>query len=324
MKKLLTIAIVVAASISAFAGETVTIYTYESLGWLSKTAIPAFEKMHNCKVKLVTFTDAGNIAARLKLEKKSPKADCVVGLTPALVAMSKSEGLLQQYKSDKLSMIEDKSLIFDAEYAVPFDYGALAFVYNPAKLKEIPSTFEDLTKLPKGLIIQDPRTSSTGQDFLLWTIAVKGKDWKNYWARLKPSILTVTPGWSESFAKFEAGEAPIMLSYATDGAYAWENYKSLTYKAFIPNDGGYVQIESSCIVKGAGHAEKAKAFADFMLSPNVQNQIPLNQWMFPVTKVKLPDSFKYAQKLKKTESLEPKDIADNLARYLKEWAEIMK
>ncbi|HNX59163.1 MAG TPA: thiamine ABC transporter substrate-binding protein [Spirochaetota bacterium] len=318
------VVLMLAAVGSAWAKDELVVYTYESLDWVKKDVVPSFEKKYQCTVKVVKFTDAGNIVSRLKLEKKNPKADVVLGLTPALVSLAKKEGLLQKYRSPNISRISDKSVVFDADYATPYDYGALAFVYNPEKLAKVPASFEDICAMKKGIIIEDPRTSSTGQDFLLWTVAVYGDGWKDFWRKLKGAVLTVTPGWNEAFAKFEAGEAPVMLSYATDGAYSWENYKSEKYKAFIPSEGGFLQIESGSLVNGTSKVKLAQAFIDNILMEPFQKQIPLNQWMFPVTNVPLPDSFKKAVRPAKTVSLPQKDLADKVARYLKEWEELYR
>jgi thiamine transport system substrate-binding protein len=308
---------------SLYAKDELVVYIYDSLDWIKKSVIPAFEKSNNCTVKIVKFSDAGNIVARLKLEKKNPAADCVLGLTPSLVFLAKKESLLAAYRSKALSKIKTRSLLFDPEYAAPFDYGALAFVYDPSKFKSEPKSFADILALKKGLIIQDPRSSSTGQDFLLWTVSAYGSGWKDFWKNMKGSVLTVAPGWGESFSKFEAGEAPVMLSYATDGAYSWQNYKSFKYKAFIPSEGGFLQIESASVVKGGKHAALAGRFIDTMLSEEVQKEIPLNQWMFPAVDVKLPECFDYAVRPVKVITADKKTI-ESVPELIKEWEEIFK
>lgn len=306
-------------------GQELTIYTYESFGWVADKMIPAFEKENNCKVNLVKFTDAGNILGRLKLEAKRPKADVVIGLTQPLAVKAKKENLLMKYQSKNIGKIKDKKYIFDKDgFVTPYDYGAIALVYDPEKVKGEFKSFEDITKIGKVIVTEDPRSSSTGQDFLLWTIAVYKDKWIDYWKKLKPSIVTVTPGWSEAFAKLESGEAPMMVSYATDGAYAYENYKSTKYKAFLPIEGSYIQVEGSAVVNKAKNAVLAKKFIDFMLEERFQNEIPLNQWMFPVTNVKLPESFKYAVVPEKILSISDKDIENNMEKWFKDWETLMK
>ncbi|BDU50223.1 thiamine ABC transporter substrate-binding protein [Haliovirga abyssi] len=308
-----------------FAQEEVTIYTYDSMGWINDKVVTQFEKENNCKVKVVKFSSTGNIVARLKMEKKHNKADLVIGVTPVMLNALKKEDLLVSYKSKFIKNIKEKEIIFDNEfYVTPYDYGAIAIVYNPENMKSIPKNFKDLTKLKKKLIIEDPRTSTTGQDFLLWTIAVYGENWEQYWKELKPAILTVAPGWSEAFSKFEAGEAPMMVSYGTDGAYSYQYYKSTKYKALIPDDGGFIEVEGVGIVNGSKNIELSKKFIDFMLGNKFQKEIPLNQWMFPVTNIKLPESFKYAVSPKKVVLVSGEEISKNMKKWLGKWEKIME
>jgi thiamine transport system substrate-binding protein len=294
------------------------------MGWIEDSVISEFENMYGVDVKVMKLGDAGNVLSRIKLEKRNPKADVVIGLDQSLTVEAVKNDLLMPYKPLNASKIENQDIIFDQDFAVtPYDYGAIAIIYDPERLDTTPKTFEDLTKMDKSLIIQDPRSSSTGQAFLLWTIAAYGDDWKDFWKDLKSAILTVTTGWTDSFSKFEAGEAPMMVSYATDGAYSYEYYKSTKYKALIPEEGGYVQIEGAGIVKGTKNEELAKRFIEFLLMDEFQREVPLNQWMFPVTNVELPESYEYSLKPEKILTIESEEIADNLDKWLNEWEEIM-
>lgn len=323
--KLLVVLMVIFSALSFSAGKELIVYSYDSMSWMEKSLIKEFEKSNNCSVKMIKMTDAGKIAARIKLEKSNPKGDVVLGLNQSLAVKAKKDGLLASYKPKNISKISNSKLIYDKEfYTVPFDYGALAFICNYDKMGKKPATFEEFAKLEKAIIIQDPRISSTGQDFLLWTIAVYGNKWQEFWTKYKNSILTVTPGWSESFSKFEAGEAPVMVSYATDGAYSYYNYKSFKYSAVIPKEGAYLQLEGAGIIKGSKNMELSKKFIEFLLSDRVQNEIPLNQWMFPISGVKLPEVFKYAAKSEKIVTLDSEYVAKNLAKWLEQWEKIMK
>jgi thiamine transport system substrate-binding protein len=323
MKKWLVLAVLL-IGIAAFSVSQLNVYVYESLNWIEDTLIGKFESSNNCKVNVVRLGDAGNMVARLKLEKKIPKADVVIGLDQSLSMSAISEGLLQPYISPMLSKLRDPNLIFDKDYYVtPFDYGAIAFVYDPSKLLKIPEKMEDILAYKSSLIIQDPKSSSTGQALLIWTIALYNDSWTDFWKKMKPAVLTVTPSWDDAFSKFEQGEAPIMLSYATDGAYSYHYYQSTKYKAFIPKDGAYVQIEGAGIVKGSKNQQLAQKFIDFLLSDEFQQEVALNQWMFPVTDVKLPEAFKYAVVPEKILSVDIKAISSQMDKYIKTWEEIM-
>ncbi|MGM0641423.1 MAG: thiamine ABC transporter substrate-binding protein [Thermotogota bacterium] len=322
MRRLFLLLLITLLSLVSF--SSLTVYTYESMGWIDEEVIAEFEDMYGVDVEVMKLGDAGNVLSRIKLEKRNPRADVVIGLDQSLTVEAVKNDLLMSYKPLNSSKIENQDIVFNKEYSVtPYDYGAIAIIYDPERLDSTPKSFEDLTKMNKSLIIQDPRSSSTGQAFLLWTIAIYGEDWQEFWKELKPSILTVTTGWTDSFSKFEAGEAPMMVSYATDGAYSYEYYESTKYKALIPEEGGYVQIEGAGIVKGTKNEELSKRFIEFLLMDDFQKEIPLNQWMFPVTNVELPDSYEYALKPDKILTIESEEIAENLDKWLNEWEEIM-
>ncbi len=304
--------------------KPLTVYTYESMGWIQDSLVEQFENQNDCELRVVKLGDAGNVLSRLILEKNNPRADVVLGLDQSLTLKAIEEGLLEKTTPGNLSNIEKNEYLFDETgHVYPYDYGAIAVIYNPEEIEGELISFNDLTQYEDSLIIQDPRSSSTGQAFLLWTIAVHGDNWKEFWQKLKPAVLTVTSGWTEAFSKFETGEAPMMVSYATDGAYSYHYYGSSRYRAFIPGEGAYLQIEGVGVVKGTDQKELATHFIEFVLSDPFQKAVPLNQWMFPVKDVELPDAFKHAVKPEKIVLLESAEIQENMDRWLDEWERIM-
>ncbi len=304
--------------------NTLVIYGYDSFGWVSDSLTQKFESDNNCTVEYISFESTAKIITRLLLEKSNPNADVAIGITPAMLARVKDEKLIRKYKSPFIDRITKTDLIFDKEfYTTPYDYGPLAVIYKPDRFSSVPKTFNDLLQYKKSIIIQDPRTSSTGTDFFLWTIAVYGDNWTDFWKSFKESVITTSPGWSESFAAFENDEASMMISYATDGAYSVHNYGSSAYKAFIPNNEGYIQIEGVSVVNGCNSPKLAEKFIDFMLSDTFQKEIPLNQWMFPVTDARLPEVFKHAVVPDSTVTLDSAAINANLDSWLADWEEIM-
>jgi len=312
-----------AASCSGRGGSELVIYTYDSMSWIENKVVPAFEAANKCKVRVVLFEDTPKIISRLILEKGRPEADLAIGLTPSSLILAKNEGILAPYKSAGLDRIKDKSLIFSGDHlATPYDYGALAIVYDPAKITP-PATLREFKNFPKSIIIEDPRSSSPGTDFLFWTIALYGDGWKDFWKEFRGAVVTAAPGWSEAFTKFENGEAPMMVSYATDGAYAVHNYGESRYKAYIPEGKGFIQIEGVSLVRHANSPRLAKAFIDYMLSDEFQNEIPLNQWMFPVTDVALPAVFSNAVVPETALTIDAETMSKNQEKWITEWYEIM-
>ena len=165
-----------------------------------------------------------------------------------------------------------------------------------------PASLEELTsdEYREQLILMDPRTSTPGLGFLLWTAAVYGDDWPAYWHRLKPSILTVADGWSQGYALYTAGEAPMVLSYGTSPVYHVEYEKTDRYRALEFSDGHIRQIEGMGIVKGSKNRLAAEAFIDFMLGIEAQKTLAMSNIMLPVhPNTPLPPSFNSALRPRK-------------------------
>jgi thiamine transport system substrate-binding protein len=307
-------------------GADLTIYAYDSFvseyGPAPKV-VPRFESKYGVKVKLVSVGDAGQVLNRAILEKDHTVADIVLGIDNNLLAKALEADILQPYRSTNLSRIPEK-LHFDGTYHVtPFDYGYFSIVYDSEKLASPPQRMEDLLNpgFRGKLILEDPRTSSPGLGFLLWTIAVYGESgYLDFWKKLMPNVLTITEGWDSAYGLFTSGEAPMVLSYTTSPAYHVQYEHTTRYRATIFKKGNYEQIEGAGITKGAPNLWAARQFIDFMLTPDFQDAIPTTNWMYPVNpSVKLPASFDYAPRPQIPLSLDPALIRKNQERWIDEW-----
>ena len=312
----------------AAAAETLTVYSYNSIEPWMKEIIPIFEQKYGVKVNLVLIGDAGEVLNRLVLEKDNPQADVVVGIDNSYLQKAISENVLEPYRPSNADVIP-KWIIDDFDpsfHLTPYDYGAITIVYKKNELKNPPKTFEDLLKPEwKGkLIVEDPRTSSTGMAFLLWTVGAYGDRWLYYWDALKKNDVQVVKSWDAGWEMWDKGQAPLFVSYATDPAYDACNYNDTSIGAILLNDTAYVQIEGAGIVKGAKHPELAKKFIEFLISEEAQEKLPLNQWMYPVNKnVKLPECFSYAVNVTNPVKLSPDEIGRNYQTWLEQWTALM-
>jgi thiamine transport system substrate-binding protein len=301
------------------------VYAYDSFvaEWgPAPLVIPKFEEKHGVEVKVVSVGDAGQVLNRAILEKDDPQADIVLGIDNNMLSRALEEKVLQPYRSPNLDAVP-KQLIFDSTHSVtPFDYGYFAFVYDSEALVNPPKSLEELTdpRFRKRIILEDPRTSSPGLGFLLWTIAVYGDEYLEYWERLQPNLLTITDGWDTAYGMFTSGEAPMVLSYTTSPAYHVEYEQTERYRALLFEKGNYLQIEGVGILKGAPHPDLARKFIDFVLTEDFQAEIPLTNWMYPVDpEVAAPDSFHLAPKPELTLQLPAAEIRKNRERWINAW-----
>jgi thiamine transport system substrate-binding protein len=336
VRKLWLLALV-AGAMPALAGELV-VYTYDSfVSWGPAMEIEqAFEAAHP-EVDLVWVApgDSSEMLARLIAERDAggTPADVFLGVADAELARALEHQVFQPYDPALIPNLAHvpPALMFDPSgHVVPFDHGYVTFVYDSELLPEelVPATLADLTRpeLAGKIILEDPRTSSPGLSFLLWTIAHFGEEgWEDFWRRLLPNVLVITKGWSEAYDMFLAGEAPIVLSYSTDTAYSWIEYQSLRYRVITPDGEAFRQIEGMGIVAGSDQVGLAHSFLNLVLEKEIQELLPTSQWMFPVNELaELPPEFaRYAVIPERPVSLSPEVVGEKLAEWLSRWQELL-
>jgi thiamine transport system substrate-binding protein len=331
-KRLLTAVLVfsLVTSISAWGQSKpiLTVYTYNSFTseWgPGPTLAKDFEAQCGCDLNWVSLEDGAALLARLKLEGKSTEADVVLGLDTNLTAEAKATGLIAPHGLD-LSSLSLPVTWNDADF-VPYDWGYFAFVYDSQKLSNPPASLAELTdgKDSPKIVIEDPRTSTPGLGLVMWLRMVYGDKAKEAWAGLKPKILTVTKGWSEAYGLFTQGEAPMVLSYTTSPAYHEIVDKTERYKALVFPEGNYMQIEVAARIEGSPHADLAKAFLQYLVTPAAQKVLPTTNYMYPVRDIgsDLPPQFVALPKPKKALLLSAEDAAKNRNLWIKEWLEVV-
>jgi len=299
------------------------IWTYDSFNseWGPGPDVSkVFEEKTGIKITWVSHGDAGEIVSRLIQEGNSSNADIILGIDQNLAPRVLDSGFLEAYRPKGADKIFN-DLVLDSSFRItPFDYSYFAIVYDSDKINNPPKSLEDLTspRFKQKLILIDPRTSSPGLGFFAWVKEIYGANWKDYWRNLQPSILTIAEGWSSAYGLFTEGEAPLVLSYTTSPGYHLEYENTERYKAAIFTDGHAMQIEAAGLLKSAKNKNNAKAFLDFMISPDFQNIIPLTNWMYTVIDIPLPDSFRVNPKSDKPLLPDPVSEAD-----LNEWAALM-
>jgi len=292
--------------------DEIVVYTYNSFSgeWGAGPEIARlFEQKTGIKVTYAEIGDSGQILAKAILEKKNPYADVLVGLDNYSADKALKSGVITDYKpagADSLIPAElSQKLNGEGKkwYLTPYDYSHFAFIYDSLSDVPVPTCLEDLTKsdYSKKIIIMDSKTSTLGVGFEEWVKAVYKDKAADYMNRLKPSILTVAPGWSVGYGMFTDGEAPLCFSYTTSPAYHVEYDEGDRFKAAVFTDGHVMQVEGAAVVKGAPNLEGAKKFMDFLISDEAQDLIPLTQWMFPANmNVELPASYAAAAPVPKT------------------------
>ena len=314
--------------------NTLTVYAYDSLTaeWgLLPAILTQFEEANQIDVEVVSFADTGTMLNQIILEKDDPKADIVIGLDNVNYPDVVSNGLFQAYIPIGAEKINE-DLLFNNEFVMtPFDYGYIGFVYDSAAVGfPEPVSLMDLAgdEYKDQIIIEQAGLSSPGTQLLLWAKAgLDEEDFKTFWDNMAENVLTVTPDWSTAYySMFMEGEAPIVLSYLTSPAYHIEMEEVGQYKAVAIEEGYIRQTEGMGIVKGAGSLAKAEMFIDYMLTDEVQDQIPATQWMFPVLGNEESWPAAYQDIIIPTEqeilTVPEEDIKNDFSTWLTDWNKV--
>lgn len=270
-----------------------TVYTYDSFVSFGAADVisSAFQEQTGRNVRFVATADSRTMLSRLISERESggTQADAFVGVEANDLGTARENDVFQQLSSDGVPNLEHVpvDIRFDPENRlIPYEHGFITLVYDSEQIDpaDVPRTFEELVSAQyrDSLIVEDPRTSSPGLSFLLWTIAQRGEDgYIDYWQELMPNVLTITQGWSQAFQLFTDGEAPMMVSFSTDHAFDVIVNDSDKLRVLTLDNQAYRTIFGMGVVRGTDQPELARQFLNVVLSPEVQAQLSETEWMIP-------------------------------------------
>jgi thiamine transport system substrate-binding protein len=111
----------------------------------------------------------------------------------------------------------------------------------------------------------------------------------------------------------------MVLSYTTSPAYHVEFEDTTRFRAAMFEEGLYRQIEGVGIVAGTANRSTAEDFIDFVLSDAFQSEIPLTNWMYPVTDVELPESYTYAPRPNTRVTFDPESVEGGVDAVIEDW-----
>ncbi len=170
---------------------------------------------------------------RLRMEGKKSKADVILGLDNNLLDSAEKTGLFAP--ADINTNALKLPIEWDSSTFIPYDYGYFAFIYDTNKIKQPPTSMDDLLTSDNNwkIIYQDPRTSTPGLGLMLWIEKLYGDKSADAWQKMAAKTLTVTKGWSEAYGLFLKGEGDFVLSYTSSPGYQMLNDKKDNYAAAL-------------------------------------------------------------------------------------------
>ena len=318
-------------------GQTITLVTHDSFA-VSDAVLEAFEQRTGIHVQVARGGDAGQVLNQAILTKGSPIGDVLFGVDNTLLGRALDAGIFEPYASPSLSVLDPAlDLDKDQHRVTPIDESDVCINYDKRHIgaagqPPVPATLDDLTKAAykDQLVVENPATSSTGLAFLLATVKRFGDDrYLDYWKQLRDNGMLVTDGWEQAYnEQFSAGGSGIgtrslVVSYATSppaDVISATPAKTDTDVAVL-TDGCYRQIEFAGVLAGTTRAAAARQVIDFLVSEELQSDIPLTMFVYPARKgTPLPGAFtKYAVKPTSTLSIDPQEVASKRDTWIKDW-----
>jgi thiamine transport system substrate-binding protein len=316
--------------------RTLMVLTHESFA-LSDEVLQQFEQANNVKVQFMKQGDAGQALTRAILTKDNPEADVIFGVDNTLMSRALEADLLEAYQPIEWADVPQEFKLDPTQQLIPIDYGDVCLNYDKAYFTEKgltpPQSLADLTKpeYKNLLAIENPAGSSPGLAFMLATVSALGEDeWLDYWKQLKANGVKVVEDWNTAYyTEFSGssgkGPRPIVVSYASsppaEVIFADPPIDQAPTAAITNPQTCFRQIEFAGILKGSKNRDLAEKWIDFMLSVPYQEDLPLNQFVYPINpQAKLPEAFvKWSSVAQEPANLAPDVIAKNRERWIEEW-----
>ncbi|MBI1861978.1 MAG: thiamine ABC transporter substrate-binding protein [Deltaproteobacteria bacterium] len=276
--------------------QTLTIYAYDSFAGkhgLAEKVRPLFEKEGRHLV-VVSFGSAGEAINQVKLEGEKTRADLVVGVDNSLLPEVRR---MVHFGPVPMKNLPTGLKVPAQKDWVPFDYGYPALVYDSRQFQPRPgvslATLGQDKRLRKKIALLDPRSSSLGRLFLLWTATAMGDRFGAYWKGMAKSVKTYSPGWSGGYSLFTQGEVLMTLSYTTSPAYHIAQENNDAIHAVVFPEGHVRQEEGVVAVRYSPRRGLIQKFLATLLSKEIQEAVPLTNYMYPVLQsAEWPAAFK--------------------------------
>ena len=333
------------------------IITYDVLA-LTDDMIQQFENESGLSVTLVKLDDAGSILDYLIQNEGTENIDLAIGLDNTYLQTAINRGVLTEHQANILSAsssqntpISEAALLpYSGSLAVPFDMGYVCLNYDTSIVDgenmTVPTNLWNLTEEEwRGKVaIPSPVSSSPGRAFMLATLDYfsysedSSDSFKQWWSAMEENDVIVTSGWTEAYETHYTGgygewtegyigDAHITVSYChSPGVESWYNENWTKSASLDLPQSSFFQVEYAAAVTG-GNVEAASEFIDYLLSEQVNSQMPEQNLMYSVLEGEdLPTANGY--RYHSTVPSEPaeismQEIAENMESWLQQWNSAM-
>ncbi|MDG2113974.1 MAG: thiamine ABC transporter substrate-binding protein [Actinomycetota bacterium] len=318
---------------------SITLVSHDSF-LVTEALLTQFTADTGITVELLPAGDAGEALNKSILSKGNPLGDVFFGVDNTFLSRALDADIFLPYASPLLADIPDEFELDPTHHLLPVDFGDVCLNYDVAYFDDgqtAPVELADLTSdaLAGTLVVQNPATSSPGLAFVLATIDEFGEDgdytWLDYWADLRDNDVSVQTGWTEAyygdFTVGGGGDRPLVVSYASSppAEVIFADPPITEAPTAVVVDSCFRQIEFVGVLDGTEHETAARELVDFLLAVPLQEDIPLNMFVFPANEqAAVPQVFvDHTTVPTNSRSLDPAVIEANRERWIQEWTQVV-
>ena len=253
--------------------DKLVMYSAVNAEYMIKVAAE-FEKDTGIKVETFRLS-AGELVARVREEKNSPKATILHGGSADSYIQLKEEGLLERYVSPQASAIPS-TMKDPAGYWTGIYIGYIGFISNEkllaAKGIPVPSSWNDLLRpeLKGQVVITDPGAAGSAYTVLATLVQMNGEEAAMQFMKKLHVQVKEYPKSSASAAQMVGtGEAIVGVAFIQDAIRLREQgMKDIVIS--MPKEGTGYEIGAVGIGKGGPGQGAARKFIDWALSKKAQ------------------------------------------------------
>lgn len=271
--------VVLAMALSAMmlsSAHALTVYT-AGPGSLVKSLASGFEQQTGMKVTVFQAT-TGKVMARLEAEQANPQADVLISASWDTAEDLHQRGWLLPFASANADQVPAN--LKSADY-IAQGVSALGIVWNSKSGTPEPKEWRDLTQpaFKDKVTTPDPALSGASLDLLIGLQNSMGDQAWQLFDDLKKNGMVVSGPNAQAVTPVMQG-----AKAAVFGAVDYVSYGNIqqgeSLKVIFPASGTVIAPRPMMILKTSQHADDAKAFIDYVLSPEGQARVA-DAWLMP-------------------------------------------
>lgn len=271
--------VVLAMALSAMmlsSAHALTVYT-AGPGSLAKSLASGFEQQTGVKVTVFQAT-TGKVMARLEAEQANPQADVLISASWDTAEDLHQRGWLLPFHSANADKVPAN--LKSADY-IAQGVSALGIVWNSKSGTPEPKEWRDLTQpaFKDKVTTPDPALSGASLDLLIGLQNSMGDQAWQLFDDLKKNGMVVSGPNAQAVTPVMQG-----AKAAVFGAVDYVSYGNIqqgeSLKVIFPASGTVIAPRPMMILKTSQHADDAKAFIDYVLSPEGQARVA-DAWLMP-------------------------------------------